>query len=219
MDALNTPTYIRLRDQLRKDIVNGVWSLGAHITLTELARHYEVSQAPVREALLQLQGEGVIAMRMNRGAVIPTVDAQYIDNIYRVRGAMQSMLAREAAARATAQQVEHMRLLSHEHFEALSAGDVPASVQANREFHRFIDSLAGNTLAVELLEGRSSLVDAFRRSIGYGSGRLHLVREQHEKMIDAIAKGDGELAAKLSFEHTDSARIDLMSKAIKAREG
>ena len=101
MVALNTPTYIRLREQLRSDIVAGVWALGSHVTLAELATHYEVSQNPVREALLQLQGEGVVAMRMNRGAMIPTVDAKYINSLYKVRGAIQSMLARDAAANAT----------------------------------------------------------------------------------------------------------------------
>ncbi|CAN7415416.1 GntR family transcriptional regulator [Acidovorax sp. LjRoot194] len=218
MEALNTPTYVRLREALRRDIVDGIWQLGAHITLTELAKHYQVSQAPVREALLQLQGEGVVAMRVNKGAVIPTVDAQYIDNIYRVRGAIQSMLAKEAALRAMPAQIAQMRLLSDQHFHALTAGDVPASVKANREFHRYVDSVAGNSLALELLEGRSSLVDAFRRSVGYGVGRLEVVRRQHDKLVDAIAKGDGDLAAQLILEHTDLARLDLMAKAVKARE-
>ena len=71
MQAINTPTYLRLREQIRTDIVAGIWKLGSHITLAELSKHYGVSANPVREALLQLQGEGVIDMRMNRGAVIP----------------------------------------------------------------------------------------------------------------------------------------------------
>ena len=57
MDAINTPTYVRLREQIRNDIVAGVWPLGAHLTLVQLSTHYAVSAAPVREALLQLQGE------------------------------------------------------------------------------------------------------------------------------------------------------------------
>ncbi len=87
MPAINTPTYLRLRQQIRSDIVAGVWPLGSHVTLAQLSQHYEVSAAPVREALLQLQGEGVVDMRMHRGAVIPQVDERYIDNIYKLRGA------------------------------------------------------------------------------------------------------------------------------------
>ena len=57
MDAINTPTYVRLREQIRNDIVAGVWPLGALLALVQLSTHYGVSAAPVREALLQLQGE------------------------------------------------------------------------------------------------------------------------------------------------------------------
>lgn len=219
MNAINTPTYMRLRDQVRKDIVAGIWPLGTHVTLAQLTKHYEVSAVPVREALLQLQGEGVIAMRMNRGAVIPTVDAQYIDNLYRVRGAIQVMLAREAAARATPAQVETMHMLAEQQVLAAQAQDVARCVEANRAFHHFIDNVAGNPLALEMLEGRSSLVDAYRRTIGYGRERFDTVRAQHDRLVDAIAAGNADLAAQITFEHTESSRLDLMARATKDANG
>jgi DNA-binding GntR family transcriptional regulator len=211
MQALNTPTYMRLREQLRSDIVAGLWPLGAHVTLSQLATHYEVSQNPVREALLQLQGEGVVAMRMNRGAVIPTVDAKYIDNLYKVRGAIQSMLAREAAAKATPQQIDKLVQLERERLAAASGRDVGRLVAANRDFHRYIDGIADNPMAVEMLEGRSTLVDAVRRSKGYGHGRLDLVAQQHRKMIDAVKRHDADKAARAALDHTESSRQDLLA--------
>ncbi len=211
MQALNTPTYMRLREQLRSDIVDGLWPLGSHVTLAQLASHYEVSQNPVREALLQLQGEGVVAMRMNRGAVIPTVDAKYIDNLYKVRGAIQSMLAREAAVKATPQQIEQLVQLEQERLDAAGSGDVARCVAANRSFHHFIDGIADNPMAVEMLEGRSTLVDAVRRSRGYGEGRLDLVARQHRKMIDAVRRHDAERAASAALDHTESSRQDLLA--------
>ncbi|RYG08743.1 MAG: GntR family transcriptional regulator [Burkholderiales bacterium] len=211
MQAINTPTYMRLREQLRADIVDGLWPLGSHVTLAQLAKHYEVSQNPVREALLQLQGEGVVAMRMNRGAVIPQVDARYVDNLYRVRGAIQSMLAREAAQKVTAAQLEQLVQLERERLDAASRSDVALCVAANRDFHRYVDGIAENPLAVEMLEGRSALVDAVRRSRGYGQERLDLVAQQHASLIDAFARQDGERAARTSHEHTESSRLDLLS--------
>jgi len=211
MQALNTPTYMRLREQLRSDIVDGLWPLGSHVTLAQLAAHYEVSQNPVREALLQLQGEGVVAMRMNRGAVIPTVDAKYIDNLYKVRGAIQAMLAREAAAKATRQQIDTLVQLEQERLDAASSSDVARCVAANRAFHRFIDGIADNPMAVEMLEGRSTLVDAVRRSRGYGDGRLDLVAQQHRKMIEAVKRHDADRAARAALDHTESSRQDLLA--------
>lgn len=210
MDPINTPTYLRLREQIRADIVAGVWALGSHLTLAELSEHYQVSANPVREALLQLQGEGVIDMRMHRGAVIPAVDVRYIHNIYGLRGAIQSMLAREAALRATPEQIKQLQRLLDAHEAAAASNDVAASVTANRHFHAFLDGLADNPPALEVLESRASLVDAFRRSKGYGTGRLDLVIAQHRKLVRAIAKHDADRAAAAALEHVESARDDLL---------
>jgi DNA-binding GntR family transcriptional regulator len=211
MRAINTPTYLRLRDQIRTDIVAGVWQLGAHVTLAQLSQHYAVSAAPVREALLQLQGEGVVDMRMHRGAVIPAVDARYIDNIYKLRAALQSMLAREAAERATPPDVKQLQALADAHEAAAASDDVAATVQANRDLHHFMDRLADNPPALEVLDTRASLVDAFRRAHGYGGGRLDTVIAQHRKLVRAIARGDADRAEAAAQEHTDSARRDLLA--------
>lgn len=211
MSAINTPTYMRLRDQVRADIVAGIWPLGSHVTLAELASHYEVSANPVREALLQLQGEGVIAMRMNRGAVIPLVDAKYIDDLYRLRGVVQAMLVRGAARVATAPQIEQMLELSAAYEAAAAGSDVASCVEANRALHRHIDVIGDNQLAVDLLQGRSTLADAFRRSVGYGPGRLDMAVSHHRKIVKAIANRDEEGAAKAMLIHTDSSRQDLLA--------
>lgn len=210
MAAINTPTYMRLRDQVRADIVAGIWPLGSHVTLAQLASHYEVSANPVREALLQLQGEGVVAMRMNRGAVIPLVDEKYIDDLYRLRGAIQSMLARDAALAATPAQINTMMALCAGYEEAAHRSDIPACVEANRQLHMFVDGIGNNLIAVDLLQGRSSLIDAYRRVAGYGAHRLDVVVKQHRKLANAIATGNGDKAAQASLEHTDSSRLDML---------
>ena len=211
MQPINTPTYLRLRDQIREDIVGGIWQLGSHVTLAELSSHYQVSNNPVREALLQLQGEGVVEMRMHRGAVIPAVDERYIDDLYRVRGALQVMLAGDAARKISADQIVRLKSFAEAHESAAASGDVVASVNANRVLHRFLDGIADNALAIGIIESRSSLVDAFRRAHGYGHGRLDLVVEQHRKLLRAVIKRDPERAARAALEHTESSRQDLLT--------
>jgi DNA-binding GntR family transcriptional regulator len=215
MDPINTPTYLRLREQIRADIIAGVWALGSHVTLIEMSSHYGVSANPVREALLQLQGEGIIDMRMHRGALIPSVDERYIDNIYKLRGALQVMLAREAAVRATPEQVEQLQALRETHETAVAGNDVAACVRANRALHHHMDSLADNPPALDVLASRSCLVDAFRRARGYGAGRLDAVVAQHRKLVRAIARGDADKAGQAAFEHTEASRRDLLA-ALKA---
>ena len=211
MHPINAPTYLRLRDQIRTDIVAGIWPLGSHVTLANLADHYQVSNIPVREALLQLQGEGIVEMRMHKGAVIPAIDERYIDHVYRLRGAIQAMLARDAAERASPQQVKRLAELSRAHEDAVAGGDAIACVNANREFHRHMDGIADNPIALEVLAARNSLVDAYRRAKGYGPGRLDAVIAQHRKLVRAITRRDGEGAARAAHEHAESSRNDLLA--------
>jgi len=211
MEAINTPTYWRVRELIRSDIVDGIWPLGGHMTMAELTGRYGVSANPVREALQQLQGEGVIEIRMNRGAVVPQVDARYVDNIYKLRGAVQVMLARETAQRATPADVKLLRNLCEAHEAAVAEHDDAACVRRNRELHHFMDSLADNPPAVDMLASRLCLIDAFRRSTGFGAGRLARVITQHRKLVRAIARADADAAARAAHEHTESARLDLLA--------
>ena len=207
---ISTPTYLRLREKIREDIVAGVWALGSHITLAELGEHYQVSNVPVREALLQLQGEGVIEMRMNRGAVIPGVDAKFIDDTYQIRGALQSLLARLACERASDDELKALDTVAAAYEDAARSGDAAAAIRANRRFHNHLETLARNAAAVEVLHARSSLVDAFRRSRGYGPGRLDKVVQQHRRIVRAILKRDADAAMQAVLAHTDSSRQDLL---------
>ncbi|MEP7084342.1 MAG: GntR family transcriptional regulator, partial [Betaproteobacteria bacterium] len=164
-----------------------------------------------REALLQLQGEGIIDMRAHKGAAIPHLDERYVDNVYRLRGAIQSMLARDAATRATASQIRQLAELARAHEDAVASGDAAQCVSANRAFHRHLDGIADNAMALEVLESRNCLVDAYRRAQGYGTGRLDKVVAQHRKMVRAITRRDGEAAARAALEHTESSREDLLN--------
>lgn len=218
MQPINAPTYLRLREQIRSDIVAGIWPLGTHVTLASLSDHYQVSNIPVREALLQLQGEGIIEMRMNRGAVVPVVDERYIDNVYRLRGAIQAMLARDAAERGSHEQLKRLGLLAQAHEDAVAGGDATACVNANREFHRHMDAIADNPIALEILASRNTLVDAYRRAKGYGPGRLDAVIAQHRKLVRAITRRDGEGAARAAHDHAESSRKDLLGMVALVRK-
>lgn len=207
---INAPTYLRLRQKIREDIVSGVWALGSHVTLAELGAHYQVSNVPVREALLQLQGEGIIEMRMNRGAVIPGVDAKYIDDTYQIRGALQALLARLACERASDAQLKELEGVASAYEEVARSGDMAGCIAANRRFHNQLEILSDNPAATDILQARSSLVDAFRRSHGYSQGRLDKVVAQHRRIVRAIVRRDAEAAAQATLAHTESSRLDLL---------
>ncbi|HEY8360179.1 MAG TPA: GntR family transcriptional regulator [Ramlibacter sp.] len=213
-NSFSAPAYARLRDQIRLDVVSGQWRLGQHITMAELSSHYGVSANPVREALHQLQGEGVVEMRQNRGALIRQVDAQFVKNVYDVRGAIEGMLAAEVAMRATADEIGRIEQHVVAYEAAVERGAIAEIVQANRSLHRTIYAIADNPLALDIFDGRSTLIDALRRSLGNRPGRLEEIVAEHRGILAALSSGDAARAALAAQEHTRRAR-DHMLENIK----
>lgn len=212
--SLSAPAYARLRDQIRSDVVSGIWRLGQHIRMAELSAHYGVSANPVREALHQLQGEGVVEMRQNRGAVVRQVDAIFVRNVYDVRGAIEGMLAAEAARRATKDDIARITRFVGAYEDAVTTGDIVQIVQANRVLHQTINRIADNPIALEIFDGRSTLIDALRRTLGNRPGRLDQIMAEHRGILAAIASGDADRAFAAANNHTRHAR-DHMIENIK----
>jgi len=216
--GFSAPAYARLRDAIRSDVAAGVWKLGQHMTLSELSSHYGVSANPVREALHQLQGEGVVEMRLNRGAIVRQVDASFVKNVYDVRGAIEGMLAAEAARRATPADIARIGLFVEAYEDAVATGELGEIVQANRVLHQTINRIADNPLALEIFDGRSTLIDALRRTLGNRPGRLDDIIVEHREILASIASGDADRASRTAQQHTTRAR-DHMLENIKEAAG
>jgi DNA-binding GntR family transcriptional regulator len=214
--GFSAPTYARLRDQIRSDVVSGVWSLGQHMTMAELSSHYGVSANPVREALHQLQGEGVVEMRENRGAVVRQVDPVFVKNVYDVRGAIEGMLVAEATRRATAEDLAAIEVLIEKFEVVAKGGTTDAIVRANRELHRTINVIADNPVASEIFDGRSTLIDALRLKLGTRPGRLDIIIAEHRNIFNAIKSRDPERAFAVAQAHTRSARDHMLQNINEA---
>jgi DNA-binding GntR family transcriptional regulator len=209
---LNAPTYVRLRERLRADIVAGLWPLGQHVTLSDLSAHYQVSGNPVREALLHLEGDGVVTMRMHRGAIIPQVDRAFVENVYDLNAAINVMLVRTVVRRVRPADQDAIARAAAGFERAAGEGDTVAMVEANRRFHRTINDIAGNKPAVEVLRGRLTLIDALRVAIGYRPERLDEIVAQHREIVAAIAARRGAQAAIVVNRHVQSAKRDLLAR-------
>jgi DNA-binding GntR family transcriptional regulator len=210
--AASTPAYAILRDRLRGEILSGDWVPGTHRTLGTIATAHGVSISPVREALLSLAGEGLVQMREHRGAVVPVLDAKLFDNLYDLRGALQALLARRAAERATEVQITGMARHEQAYAEAADRADAVAALEANEAFHDALEDAADNPQATALYKSRSAFVNAARLRLGFGSGRMAEAAAQHRAILAAIRARDAEAAAVSAFNHSMSAKKDLLQR-------
>jgi DNA-binding GntR family transcriptional regulator len=216
---LSTPAYARLRDRLRQDILSGHWPPGEHRTLARLAERHGVSLSPVREALLSLEGEGLVEIRQHRGAVVPVLDAKLFADLYDLRAALQSLLARRAAERATSAQFAAIAAHQATHEAAAARGDAAAALEANEAFHEAIDAAADNPQADGLLRARTAFVNAVRLRLGFGAGRMLEAAAQHRTILAALAAGDPEAASAAAFAHAMAAKRDLIARLAEETPG
>lgn len=207
-----SPAYARVCQQLRQDILAGLFPWGGRLKILELVRRYGVSQMPVREALQKLQGEGLITIQPNCGATVRTVDEKFIADIYDLRGAIDTLLIRRAMVRAAEPDLRAMEIILETHEQAERRGELAASLEYNKQFHRVIYRMADNPDATEVIERYWDLIDALRRQFGFSAGFMSTVIGGHRRLLKAIADRDPEAAVKIAETGCERSKNDLIEQ-------
>jgi DNA-binding GntR family transcriptional regulator len=210
--------YQRVHEHLRAEIIAGRIPPGARLKIQDLAQRYGLSHMPVREALQQLQGEGLVVLAPNRGATVRRMDAQFVRNLFGIREALEGYLTRQAATRLAPGDFDVLRSIHRDMKRARAAGDVAAVIRGNRGFHRTIEAAAGNDEALRLLSLHGELIAAIRSRFGYRPGRIATVLREHQALLDALAAGDADAAGAIHDAHIRGARDDLLD-ALTLAEG
>lgn len=136
------PVRIRITSILKKAIYSGEYKSGEELSLTGVAEQLGVSRTPVREAFQTLASEGLITLRMNKGAIVNKIDEKFIRDNFEMRILLES----EAAARAASNQMDVSALLARlypmrDHFDLLTRNDYE---ELNQEIHMSIWTAADN---------------------------------------------------------------------------
>ncbi|MCB1498220.1 MAG: GntR family transcriptional regulator [Bauldia sp.] len=198
-NADHQPIGVRIRNVLLERIVAGHYRPGERLVELQLAREFGSSQAPVREALRDLDQAGLVTIRPRRGSFVNDYHARAQREIYAVRGALEEAAMRLALPRLhrapgpVAEHLEGMR-------EAARNGDVEAMVHHSAWFHRVIMRAAENELLLRLWESLHVELHS-RKTIVQPNVDMNAVAESHAPLLAAIKAGDVERACRLSREH------------------
>ena len=202
-----------IEQRLRNDIVAGALPFGSRLIIEELATRYGVSHMPIREALRILHGEGLVVIEPNRGARVRPIYRGFIEDLFDVRCAIETMLARRAAERRDAQHLAALRAAAAELESHVAAGAFAAVPVANRRFHTVINDAAGNPGALPIVDSHWLLLAALLKRYGYGDDRFQRVIEEHQHLIQAIERRDAHSAATLMGAHIEKAKNNLLKRA------
>jgi DNA-binding GntR family transcriptional regulator len=194
-----------LRDQIREvlleRILDGHYQPGARIVETQVASEFDVSQAPVREALRELEILGMVTSEPYRGARVRQVTPRQLAEIYPVRAAIE-----EVAAQAATPVLQHDTAALEAELEAMraaaAAGDRHALLAHDVRFHRLIVEASGNATLQQVW--RSLHIEARTLITLVGdTTKLSDVAESHLAVVEAIRSGDARRAGRTLRRHVE----------------
>ena len=168
---------------------------------TELAKEFEVSRTPIREALIQLSFSGLIDMRPRRGAVVTEITAKRLCEMFEVMAELEAMCGRMAARRMTDADQQTLLLAHHACEEARDLADPDEYYRKNEQFHLAIYSASHNSFLIEEATSLHKRLTAYRRLQLRVRDRMRTSYSEHNAIVDAIVEGDGEKAVDLLRSH------------------
>jgi DNA-binding GntR family transcriptional regulator len=195
-------THELVAEVLREAITSGHLKANDPLPQQEIAEQLEVSHIPVREALRQLQSEGLVSYQPNRGATVTAHTPDEIREIYEIRVILETAAVRRAAARLDGAALdEAARILG----AAEAAVDDAAWGTHDVDFHRIIYDLDGRPHLRELIDGLLRRVDRYWLLHGLMLRHRREFEAEHRKLLAAVRAHDGDKAARLLERHLTGA--------------
>ena len=214
--AVESPAQDRPEDRLRAAIVTGRLLPNERLVEADLTRRLGVGRSAVRAALARLEHEGLVELEPHRGARVRRVALAEAVEILQARAALEGLAVRQAAARATAEDVDDLRAILAEMRRLLDAGDLLAASDANALLHDRLRRIGGHATANRLIaELRSQLVRFEYRTILVPGRSRHSLAE-HTAIVDAVAAGNAdaaEEAMRVHLSHVGDALRDSQERA------
>ena len=196
----------RVAESLRAALVSGRMAPGTTYSIPALAEQFGVSATPVREAMLDLVNEGIVAPVPNKGFRVVELSDAELDQITELRRLLEVPTVRGLAGSLDASTLTSLRKRAQDVTRHARSGDVVAYVEADRDLHLALLAAAGNERLVELvgrLRDQSRLYGLEQLA---ADGVLADSADEHLALLDALETGDDEAAERLISHHLDHVR-------------
>ena len=198
---VNTPLRQRLKEALLRRILGGHYDPGDRLVELRIAEEFGTSQGPVREALRELEATGLVTNIPRRGTYVSEVMSEGLREIYTVRGALEEQATRILTSRGGADLAALQREVDLMHVAA-GEGNVYGMIEHSVTFHRAIMEAAGNRLLLNIWQSLQIETRTTITMLVEGLDLMEIARS-HQPIVDAIAGGDAEEAARVAREHQD----------------
>ena len=191
--------YEQVAEKLRARILSHTLGAGSWIDEQALAAQFGISRTPLREALKVLAAEGLVTMKLRRGAYVTEVSERDLSDVFHLLALLESDAAGVVALTATAAQIADLEAL-HRKLEA-SADDRDQFFAANEAFHMHLLELADNRWRVQMVADLRKVMKLNRHHSLFKQGRLEASLAEHRALLAALKQRNPKRAQQLMREH------------------
>jgi DNA-binding GntR family transcriptional regulator len=210
LPARNTGAHF-VYAELKRQILSLELKPGERVFEPAMAASLRVSRTPLREAIRRLISENLLEQQPTGGVLVPSLDEAVISELYEVRAAMESLMARNACIKATPSDIEALRGILARNAAVVEFAD--DAMRQGMALHSRLAEIAGNSWARRFHGQVSNHMERYRHFTNSTQERRDQALAQHRALVDAVAAGDPDNAAKIAFEHVMGAR-DAAVRAI-----
>ena len=189
-----------VHDRLRKAIIAGRFRAEQRLNERQLAAELGVSTTPLKEALRRLESEGLVRIEARRGIFV-TFTAAQAEEMALARAALESMIARLAARRASAMQRAALNATVSAMEQATAAGDVERLIVLNERFHGEIHTASGCAYLQRLLDGQRMYDHATRVALLTDAAERECALAEHRLILLALSQRDPDRAERAMRDH------------------
>ena len=194
----------RVFQKIREDILSGKYQEHDELREAALGKELGVSRTPVREALRQLELEGLVTIIPNRGAYVTGISQKDIWDIYSLRSLLEGMCARWAVEHITEKQLDELEeiiLLSEFQLKKGSGFSAEQVTALDGRFHDVLYEASGSRILSHVLTDFHNYVQSARKSSVISEDRARKSIREHKQILRAIRDRDAEMAEQLANEH------------------
>ncbi|MDO4745343.1 MAG: GntR family transcriptional regulator [Bacillota bacterium] len=211
MEINNAPLYNSLLGKLQKDILTGKLKPGEKLTEQNLCKLYGVSRTPVREALRQLETDGLVENILNRGAFVVGMTEQDYEDMFELRKVYEIQAVKWAVERITEEEMDKLE----ETFEFMEfytlRNDIEKMLTINAGFHQVIYEASHNRMLVKQLSSYQNFLKYKGMESVYDDNYLQTVLEEHRAIFKAFKDRDvkaGALAMEIHINRAKERRCE-----------
>lgn len=204
----------RVFHTIREDILKGKYKHNEALIETKISEELGVSRTPVREALRQLELEGLVTLIPNKGAVVSGITAKDIQDIYAIRSLIEGLSARWAAMQITGDQIEALEEIVYLSEFHLGKDHLEQLLELDNRFHELLYDISGSKILRHVLSDFHHYVQRVRQASLSSRERAEKSILEHKGILEAIKQGDYQKVEQLTNEHVINTSKNVVDKKI-----